>query len=571
MRPAGMQPFVDLIKNAYQNLTLTRNGLRIIGLEFGFDRDFKGSPMMEQATTPYDEFPYPGRPFAQSHPDRLATVGVLLGMQPADIETCRVLELGCGDGGNLLPMAAELPDSRFVGVDASQRHCDIGRRQAAALGLTNIELQHHDIRRLDPAAIGRFDYIIAHGVFSWVEESVRHSLWEICRQCLSPNGIAYISYNTFPGWHDGGRLREMLLYHVRNLSDVRSRIAQARAFLKFLAASVPAENTAYSNLLQQELRELQTADDWSLRYDLLGEINQPCYFHQFIAQAHVQHLQYLGEAEFHTMFPGEFSEAAADGLQRMASNVEEMEQNLDFLRNRSFRQTLLCHAAVAVQREVLPARFRSLCVSSNLQPVSERPDVSGPSDEQFRNARGETVTTNRPIAKTALLRLAQIWPQALPFDELLAEGRKLTRSGAIDAMQTQEAAASILAESLLTCYSRKLIELHVRPPALTAEIVSRPQASALARLQAESGPTVTSQRHQSVTLPALHRHVLRHLDGSRDSAALLQILTELALTGVLNVQHGRHPIRDRQQLQTLLTAQLPGCLKDLASAGLLIG
>src|SRR6185436_9013135 len=117
--------------------------------------------------TPYDELPYPGSAFAQTHPDRLATIATLFGMAPAPVERCRVLELGCGDGGNLIPMAYTLPGSEFLGIDAGGRGIAIGQDRAVAVGLTNLRLQHLDM--LDTAIqLGKFDYIVSHGVYSWV-------------------------------------------------------------------------------------------------------------------------------------------------------------------------------------------------------------------------------------------------------------------------------------------------------------------------------------------------------------------------------------------------------------------
>ena len=65
----------------------------------------------------YDDIPYESHPFAQSHPNRLFTIGTLFGMRPTPVQKCRVLELGCAAGGNLIPMADYLPESQFVGVD----------------------------------------------------------------------------------------------------------------------------------------------------------------------------------------------------------------------------------------------------------------------------------------------------------------------------------------------------------------------------------------------------------------------------------------------------------------------
>jgi len=113
----------------------------------------------------YDDFPYDDFPFRSSHVDVLATVGGLLGLDPAPPEACRVLELGAGMGGNLLGMAVSLPGSRFAGVDLSSQQIAHARAEVAALGLDNIEFLAVDILDLGPG-LGCFDYILCHGVWS---------------------------------------------------------------------------------------------------------------------------------------------------------------------------------------------------------------------------------------------------------------------------------------------------------------------------------------------------------------------------------------------------------------------
>src|SRR5262245_46429032 len=88
---------------------------------------------MSPALTSYDEIPYESHPYPQSHPERLATVATLFGMTPPPIEACRVLELGCAAGGNLIPMAQTLPGSTFLGIELSARQADEGRATIEAL------------------------------------------------------------------------------------------------------------------------------------------------------------------------------------------------------------------------------------------------------------------------------------------------------------------------------------------------------------------------------------------------------------------------------------------------------
>jgi len=139
------------------------------------------------AQASYDQTPYPNLSYSQSHPDRLATVATLLGMSPAAVERCRVLELGCAGGGNLIPMAYGLPESQFVGIDISARQIAEGQSVVAALGLKNITFKQMDIMEIG-ADLGQFDYIIAHGVYSWVPPRCRTSSCSSAGRTWSPTG-----------------------------------------------------------------------------------------------------------------------------------------------------------------------------------------------------------------------------------------------------------------------------------------------------------------------------------------------------------------------------------------------
>src|SRR5262249_29794315 len=161
-----------------------------------------------------DEVPYESHPFAQTHPDRLCAVATILGTRPPPVGRGRVLEIGCASGGNLIPMAVALPEGKFVGVDLSGVEVSQGQKVIQTLKLPNIELRQQNILDVAPED-GRFDYIICHGIFSWVTRPVQDKILQICRQNLVPNGVAYVSYNTYPGWHMRGMIRDMMVYHSR--------------------------------------------------------------------------------------------------------------------------------------------------------------------------------------------------------------------------------------------------------------------------------------------------------------------------------------------------------------------
>src|SRR5215467_14337966 len=114
----------------------------------------------------YDEVNYPSVCYPFTHPDRIEAIARLVGLDPTPSTSARVLELGCASAGNLLPMAETLPDARFVGIELSGKQVALGQRLQSAAGLSNVTLLEEDLLAIGPD-LGKFDYIIAHGVYSW--------------------------------------------------------------------------------------------------------------------------------------------------------------------------------------------------------------------------------------------------------------------------------------------------------------------------------------------------------------------------------------------------------------------
>jgi methyltransferase-like protein/SAM-dependent methyltransferase len=444
----------------------------------------------------YDEVLYEGRPFVQTHPDRLATVGRLFGMQPAPIDRCRVLELGCGDGGNLIPMAYTLPGSEFVGIDAGARGIAIGQENAAAMGLANLHLRHLDM--LDTTVeLGRFDYIISHGVYSWVPPAVQDRLLEIGRENLNPQGIVYVSYSAYPGSHTKIMLAEMMKYHARRFEDPEQQIEQARALVLFLSTA-RTNPDAYTALLKEEVETLARRHPRTIYHDELGEYLEPLYFREFAERASRRGLQYLGEANFFEM-NDHFSDQpeVAAMLQSLARDQIDREQYMDFVKCRRFRQTLLCHAEVSLNRQVESAKMREFRIR-----------IGGDADRIL-------MPTEHPAAKAAVAVLREESPAALAFEALLAAVR--TRLG------TAPGDDRLLADILLACYARGIVQLYSHPPHFTMRPGELPRASALARRQAAGDVYVTSLSHEVVEIEdELGRRLIRLLDGERSRDRILE-------------------------------------------------
>ena len=459
--------------------------------------------------TDYDRVDYPGHAYPQTHPDRLATLAHLFGLEPADPARCRVLELGCGDGANLMAIAEASPGCRLAGIDLAATAIDKGRRVARELGLANVELHAGDIGRL-PAGLGEFDYVIAHGVYSWVPEPVREALLAACRRHLAPNGVAFVSYNVLPGGHRRRLLREAMLMHLEGIDEPVARTAAARDFLDWiLAAQARDPASAASVLAQEAARAAKRTDAGLFHDDLSGEFHL-LHFRDFCEAAASHDLQFLAEADFTAMQDPPLSPAGRARLDAWAPDLVAREQYRDFLVERRFRQSLLCHADVALGSEVGADRLEGLAMSCSLAPQGE---AGADGSLSYRTADDGPFATRDPVVQAAIAKLRDAWPKALPIGALADAARR--EAGA--------EAGRRLADFALAAFCAGLAQVHVRQPDFAIEAGERPLASALARLQAREAATVTGRLGNTILLDdPLARRLVPLLDGTRDRAALRQ-------------------------------------------------
>ncbi|TMH59524.1 MAG: methyltransferase domain-containing protein [Betaproteobacteria bacterium] len=483
--------------------------------------------MAAKGKTTYDDVPYTSLPFAQTHPDRLAALARLFGVEAPSLERCRVLELGCASGGNLIPMALTLPGAEFVGIDLSSVQINDGLAVVAALGLGNVRLSATSITEIDSAS-GPFDYIIAHGVYSWVPDEVQTRMLDICSRQLAPDGIAFISFNTLPGWRTRGVVRDLMRYHAMQFAEPRARIEQARGMADFLASSVAAANTGYETLVRAEIETLRgQADDYVL-HEYLEDTNEPLYFHQFVERAGNHGLQYLADADFGTMLASNFAPEVAQALVRIAPDVIRQEQVMDFLRNRTFRQALLVHESVRVNRKITPDRLRGLGISGSFQVEAAAFDIRSSDVVAFRGVRGNRLRTGNRITKAAVMILNEFWPRSVPFEDVVRRARTMLRDWAAPSIGTDTEAEATLAADMLRCFGAGMVQLHATPSSFSTAPRDRPVASPLARLQARNDMRVTNLRHEPVQIDADLARLIQLLDGTRSREDIERVALEWA-------------------------------------------
>jgi SAM-dependent methyltransferase len=479
-----------------------------------------GGKPSDDLSSRYDQTPYISAAFAPSKPDNLSVIGALAGLPPPPVDRCRVLEIGCASGGNLLPLAQSLPGSQFIGIDLSARQIEQGRQLSAQAGLRNVELRCQDI--LGFGDDEPFDYIIAHGFYSWVPAEVREHVMRLCRRLLSPSGLAYFSYNALPGWHAKRMSRDMMLFHARSAAGSQERIARAREIMAIAAANPPAAETPYSAAIRQLASGIASCPDWLLEHDELELFNEPVYFEDFVEHAKSHQLRYLGGAQPQMNLLQQLPPPLREKLRGFTSDPVALEQYADFIWGTQYRDAVLCREEAVGTAKTGAAAVQQMYVAGWLVEQSMPSPQPRNGAVRFVNPlqkREVVVSDDRWIA--ALRYLGRSWPSAVSFADLLgaaAEGKAAAANGPL---------GDFLSAQLLSAHHANMLELWTRPTDFIAPSPSRPRLTPLARLQGEAGNPITNLRHEECRFvdPFIKRFI-GLLDGSRDRAALLEFLLQ---------------------------------------------
>lgn len=429
---------------------------------------------------PYDDVPYPSHAFAATAPHRLATLGALFGMDTPDPATARVLELGSSSGGNLVAHAAAWPGSRCLGLDLSPRQVALGQGTAGELGLANLTLEVADLLawRPDP---GAWDYVICHGVYSWVPGDVQEAILQTCRAALAPGGVAVVSWNANPGWHVQGVVRDAMRYLVDPAAPLAHRSARAQDVVRVLASGVG--DTPHGRTLARLAAQLELLPDSYVAHEYLEAFNTPLYLAEFTRQAAAAGLRYLCDSHVAGGMMAMQPPEVAAWLGGVATRQVEAEQYFDFVHCRPFHTSLLVGGQEALRRDLRDVDLSGWWVA--------------------RPAEGEGLAEELAAAMSGL---AQRWPTAVRFEDFAA-GFSQPRA---------------LVDATLAAYFAGELALTRHPRAAAVVAGDRPEAWALARAQAGRGHMVANLWHDTLALAPFDLLLLRRCDGGRTVAELAE-------------------------------------------------
>lgn len=468
----------------------------------------------------YDITEYESRSYSQTHPDHLYAIASLFGLKPTRFANARILELGCASGGNIIPLAFQAPTAQIIGVDLSAIQIKKAQQVIKELKLTNIEVFHLGIEDISPE-FGQFDYIICHGIYSWVPEFVRQKIFAVCQKHLAPQGVAYISYNTLPGWNVVKSMREFMLYHTRDIHSPDLKAKEARNVLQFMVEGLGQDNSPHANFMRTEIDILAKQPDSYLVHDHLGEINEPTYFHQFIAQANLHHLSYLADADIAQMYPGNLPEILANEMNKI-NDVVSCGQYLDFIRNQRFRCTLLCHDKININRSLCTSQIKDYYLSFSGQILGDQTKYLVEDDALQFIGQHITLTLTQPLAKVAMLKLAAFKGKPIAFADLCDS--VLNELQVIDRVTVERFLIEEL--NLMRLVLGGLVKIHAESGRYAVSPGETPLTAQWIQYQLQHQSWVTNHRHESISLSDIERFLLQNCDGQMSVKELSQKLTE---------------------------------------------
>jgi SAM-dependent methyltransferase/methyltransferase-like protein len=481
---------------------------------------------VDQLRAAYDLTPYRSNSFPQSAPGRLAAIAHLFGLEAPEVATARVLEIGCAAGGNLIPFAAAHPRAHVVGIDLSQVQIDQGRARVRALSLDNVQLLAGDIASINLAELGQFDFVIAHGVYSWVPTEVQEALLSASCRLLAAQGVAYISYNVYPGWKSKEILRDAMLLASGASVTPEDKVRDARRMVDFLEEVAPADSALARILAESRAHALGYGDSYLL-HDELETFNSPCYFYELLGRASAHGLAYLGEAHPEAMIPANYGPKVAEYLNDKCGGVQALvEQYLDFVADRTFRESLLVHAGRAdqIRYHPDPSRYRRLHIAARVPPADGQTRLDH-SRQEYLYSDGATLFTNDPGIKAALDALTARWPWTLSWRELVDAARaRLVSAGLNPRDNLAEHIDGLMQVLILQGQARFRLDPVLPEPAQAPLRLDETARRAAELTRGEADASTFNLWHETLILSPVDRQLLPLLDGSRDRDALLAAL-----------------------------------------------
>ncbi len=492
--------------------------------------------------------PYVSVGVKQSQPNRLAAIAQIFGLSAKPLAQARVLDIGSAEGGNLLPLALRFPKAEFMGIDISPVQIERGRQHVKALGLSNVHLECCSVTDLRPA-LGQFDFIICHGIYSWVEKPVQDAIFHALKAHLAPQGIGFVSYNVLPGWRMKQPFRDVALSVLSADLELPKKVDAASEMLHFLASHSDAK-TAYGMALREQDETIAKMRRDYVAHEYLEDTNSPCTLTAFLKHAGSAGLAYLGDAEISEMIPiGSSPELQQEIMARSGGEQVAMEQLLDFIKGRQFRSTLLVHdhQTASISRNLSSESLQGLHFTCR---SNTRIHIDAAQKVLIADGMAPWPMPDEIYARL-MERLIAAYPASLSFNELL--------------VGLGDASPAMLA---LVMYG--VIDPSSDAIEIANALGARPKAFSLAAYSAATGAAqTTNMLHGVVQLNPLMVHFLRSSDGTKTTAQLTADFVRSCTDGQFELAQEGRRLTSKKEIAKAAARQAEEVLSSFVSLALI--
>jgi 2-polyprenyl-3-methyl-5-hydroxy-6-metoxy-1,4-benzoquinol methylase/methyltransferase-like protein len=505
----------------------------------------------------YKDVPYVGQPVPGTSPSEMALISwVHAGPRPS-VAGARILEIGCGDGGNLMPMAYYHPSCSFVGLDACQPALDEAQRACEKLGLSNLQFYQQDVEESVRENLGVFDFIIAHGVYSWVNQRSQESLWVLVSQLLKENGLLFLSYNTYPGWKMRGVVRRMLLQKVGEIQPLKERALQAKREAEAFQHVLPEQGHPYHQLMRQELNLVQRSESHYLIHGLLADENHAFWFRDVVNQAEESEFEYVAEGWFNRR-EGWVPPNVRQSLMELGYQGIDLEEAVDLMWYRQMRTSLFCKKGQRKQQGPdLSDLVAAVTIAANLSVVDE--PTAAPGVFYFEGKHGFRFHTDNELASLVLDALRECWPCGSTWSGILSTLGVTVALTDKEEANPQRFSTDIVLECqqiLLHLYTMGQVDFRITAIPDSKQSNSTTAANPLVRWQARRMPMVTTPSSEQLLLTHFEQAVLQRLDGSKEPSELVDEICQLVEAGEMHPPHQDVPLGNPIFLKMVCQQQL---------------
>lgn len=510
-----------------------------------------------------DKTPGELHPVPITQPDLLAMTGALRGIAIAPPSRATILEIACGDGVNLIPMAFHMPETTFVGIDTSVELTAVAQRTIEHLELHNISIICGDLGA-DDLSKRHFDYVIAHNVLSYVSPGALDEVLRMCNKVLAEHGVAFFSYNTTFAWLQRKALRALIEAYTKHIDPLEKRLSAIRELLEALDGEGLDVNNPFIRAAKFELYYARSLSDNALLENYLSPHCRTFTFSEVTRLMQSYELKVFDEISEPSRTRNQENQLR-QALLSCTGDAVSAEDLTEFATAPNMRGIVACHFETIVgppspNIPFLDTGFFASPLTSRNDDVLLDPGI----EVALTTHGGHLIRSKEPFNKAVLAVLMRAWPEGLPFTKLKEEASALLREAYPDHSELSKDEIEKQATDLLALRAMGGVRWRSRPIEVAADPPPQPKVFAINRWQASRGYTLTNPHHEIVVVDEITRRLVMLLDGTMDSEALESTIHGFFEAGELELKQDEKGTKEN--LDTLIPRLVQEAITGLVKA-----